>query len=422
VTQVRTLTRQVFHGWWIVSGAMMMQALISALFLQAYGVYATFWMSEFGWSRTTVSLAYSLHRTENGLLGPLHGWLLQHVSPRLVILAGVLVLGAGFIVLSRVQNLTQFIAVFLTMAVGASLAGILSLMTVIVNWFDQRRATALALLTTGLSIGGLAVPLVATGMVTFGWRAVAAASGLLVLLAGIPIARIMHHSPEMLGLRPDGQGQDALPGSEARQLSATVSPVTLGQALRTGAFWLLSFGHATAIAVVSAVTVHFVIYAQTAVGLSITVAAALVTLLTALTMIGQLLGGLFGDRIDKRWLAGGGMLGHAAAMACLAWASAPALVVIATILHGLSWGVRGPLMGAMRADYFGRETFAMIMGTSSLVVMMGSVGGPLVVGLLADATGRYSFAFLVLCAVSVTGAGAFFALGKPAPTTFVTQT
>jgi hypothetical protein len=50
------------------------------------------------------------------------------------------------------------------------------------------------------------------------------------------------------------------------------------------------------------------------------------------------------------------------------------------VLHGFAWGVRGPLMGAMRADYFGREAFASVMGFSSLVVMFGSVGGPLLVG------------------------------------------
>jgi len=29
------------------------------------------------------------------------------------------------------------------------------------------------------------------------------------------------------------------------------------------------------------------------------------------------------------------------------------MVVVFAVLHGLAWGVRGPLMAARRADYFG---------------------------------------------------------------------
>ena len=71
------------------------------------------------------------------------------------------------------------------MAVGASLAGLLSLTTVIVNWFDKHRAKALSLMATGMSLGGLAIPLVTVAMVTYGWRGVAFGSGVLVLLVGV---------------------------------------------------------------------------------------------------------------------------------------------------------------------------------------------------------------------------------------------
>src|SRR3546814_1238143 len=67
-------------------------------------------------------------------------------------------LGAGFMWLSAVQGLVQFVGAFLVMAVGASLAGLLSLTTVVVNWFDRHRAKALSLMATGMSLGGLTIP------------------------------------------------------------------------------------------------------------------------------------------------------------------------------------------------------------------------------------------------------------------------
>ncbi|HET8985207.1 MAG TPA: hypothetical protein VFN03_05565 [Trueperaceae bacterium] len=56
------------------------------------------------------------------------------------------------------------------------------------------------------------------------------------------------------------------------------------------------------------------------------------------------------------------MLGHAAAVAIVAFAATTDALLVPAVLHGLSWGLRGPLMSAMRTDYFGRASFAMIMG------------------------------------------------------------
>jgi len=390
---------------------MVLQTLLSALFQQAYGVYATFWMAEFGWSSTTIALAYSLHRTESALLGPPHGWLLQRFSPRVVVLAGVVMLGAGFMWLSVVPGLAQFIGAFLVMAVGASLAGLLSLTTVLVNWFDRHRAKALSLMATGMSLGGVAIPLVTLAMVSFGWRGVAFGSGVLVLLIGIPVSRFMHREPEQFGLLPDG-ATVAADGTSAR--TAPIRPaLTAGAALRTRTFWQLSVGHTAGVTIVSAIGVHFVIFAENAVGISVTLAASLLMVMTLLVMLGQLIGGFYGDRVDKRYLAGTGMLGHAAAVAILAYAGSTAALVAAAVLHGLAWGLRGPLMSAMRADYFGRASFAMIMGASSLIVTLGSVGGPLLAGILVDTTGSYRLAFLILTGVSVVGAAAFFLLRAP---------
>jgi len=414
LTRLHQRAAGIYRGWWLVAGAMALQAVLAGLFFQAYGAYAAYWMAEFGWSRTTISLAYSLHRTESGLLGPLHGWLLQRVSPRRVIVAGVLTLGFGFMALAFVQDFVQFIVVFLLMAVGASLCGLLSLMTVLVNWFEKRRATALSLMQTGMSLGGLAVPLVALGLVAFGWRPMAFVSGILVIAVGLPIARLMRRDPEQLGLRPDGVPAGASTrGARARALS-TGPAFTVREAIRTWAFWSMSIAHAAAVAVVAAVSVHFVIFVNETLGLSVAVAASMLALMTGVSIVGQLVGGVLGDRVDKRALATGGMLGHALAMALLAVAATPLAVTLAALLHGVAWGLRGPLMGALRADYFGRDSFAAVMGFSSLIVMVGTVGGPLMLGIVTDVTGSYAPGFVTLALVALVGSIGFATLRRPA--------
>jgi sugar phosphate permease len=405
--------RRIFHGWKIVGGAVAMQSLQSLLFWQAFGTYAALWMADFGWSRTTIAWAASLQRTESGLLGPIHGWMLDRTSPRRVFVLGVVMMAAGLVGVAFVTNFTQFIVLYLIASIGSSLCGMLTLMTVVVNWFDRYRARSMAAMQLGISLGSLALPALAWALVTYGWRPVSIASGLVVLAAGLPIARLLHRDPESRGLRPDGGAAGEAPAPTAPP--ATGPRLLAGGALRTRAFWLISTGHAAALAIMSAVGVHFVVYVTEVLGVGITTAATLVAVMTAASVVGQVVGGVAGDRVDKRWLAGGAMLAHALSMALLVSAGSMLAVMSAAVLHGLAWGVRGPLMGAMRADYFGRRAFASVMGFSSLVVMFGSVAGPLVIGLVADGTGSYAGAYVALAVVGLLGAAAFFALGRPDP-------
>ncbi|HZW26841.1 MAG TPA: MFS transporter [Trueperaceae bacterium] len=411
MTRLLRLPVSVFHGWWVVAGATCIQALQGLLFFQSFGVYAPFWMAEFGWTRTTVSLIHSLHRTESGLLGPVHGWLLQRYGARRVVLGGMLMLGAGFVALGFVRDLAQFLAVFLLMAVGVSLCGFLSLMTMVVNWFERLRARAMAVVALGISLGGLLVPVLAWLLVTYGWRPVAIGSGVVYLLLAWPLGRVFVDEPEAMGLRPDGVEVTAQAEAEG---AAPARPLDTRRVLRSREFWLLSLGHSNALAIVGAVTVHFVIYVGEKLELGVTTAAAMFTLITLCQVAGQALGGVLGDRYDKRWLAAAGMAMHTLAMVVLVVAGSAAAVGSAAVLHGLAWGLRGPLMSAMRADYFGRKAFAMVMGYSSLIIMVGSVVGPLLVGLLTDLRGEYGLAFGALAVLGAVGVVAFLVL-PPAP-------
>jgi len=98
----------------------------------------------------------------------------------------------------------------------------------------------------------------------------------------------------------------------------------------------------------------------------------------------------------------------------LALATAFWMVLLFAVLHGLSWGMRGPLMAAIRADYFGSGSFGMITGVSSMVIMFGMMLGPLVAGILADRTGSYVPGFSVLAACAAAGSVAFLLARRPA--------
>ena len=89
-------------------------------------------------------------------------------------------------------------------------------------------------------------------------------------------------------------------------------------------------------------------------------------------------------------ICAGCLIAHAAALLLLAAATQFWMVVAFAVIHGFSWGMRGPLMSAIRADYFGSASFGTIAGFSSMIVMFGMIIGPILAGVLADRTGSYA--------------------------------
>lgn len=413
--------RRPFYGWWIVGAAIGAQALSAGLLQQAFGSYVVLLERDFGWSRTALAGAFSLARVEDGLLGPIQGWFLDRLGPRAVMRAGMLLFAGGFFLFARIDSITGFYLAYLVMAVGASFAGFLSITTVIVNWFEEKRQTAMGIALLGTAIGGFSLPLVVWGLETLGWRAVANISGLTVLAVGLPLTQIIRQRPEPYGYLPDGRQPDAGDATEAGGAVQRVShdpEFTVRQALRTKAFWYISLAHAASVLVVAVVQVHFTAHLVGSLSYSLGAAATLTTIMTAANFAGRPLGGWLANRVGSRAVILGCMLLHAGSLLALAYGSSMPILIGFALGNGLAWGARVPVIVTMRAEYFGTKSFGSIMGISSSVVTVASVAAPFLAGLSYDVTGSYTFGFTALAASAALGTLFLVFLPKPqaAPT------
>ncbi|GBD11514.1 Hexuronate transporter [bacterium HR23] len=384
--------------------------MFGLLFFHGFGTFFVALQREFGWSRTLLSGAYSLSRVEGGMLGPLEGILIDRLGPRRVVLIGLTMSAIGFLLFSRTHTPTWFYASYLVMSLGFSLAGWLTLSTAVNNWFIRRRATAVSFLSVGLSIGGLMVPLLALALEGLGWRTTSVAIAVLVMAIGAPMAMVLRRRPEDFGLLPDGA-----PSRPTATGGGTAIPsvdFTIWQAVRTRAFWAVSLGHAVALIPTTAVVVHLVPFLDNEVRLPLAVAATVVTVSTAIGIPAQVLGGMTGDKVDKRLALALLSAGQGVALLVLAVTHNLLVAMLFAVLHGVTWGARAPLTTAIRGDYFGRRYFATISGTMNIITTLGSVAGPLFVGVMADRVG-YRPAFLVAAAVTVLGSLLFLAARRP---------
>jgi len=402
-----------FHGWTMVGAGSLMQFVQGTLLLQSFGAYFAILRDDRGWSKTELAGAAAMHQLEAALLGPVLGWFLDRFGAQWMIRIGAIIFGCGFMLLSTIDSLLAFYGAFIMTALGASLCGFFPLNVALIRWFEKKRARALSTMQLGMAAGGLCVPLVAWALATWGWRATAFASGILVILVCVPLSFVFKHRPEDIGEVVDGIRQDPanLQADEKNENEPATRDFTAREALRTQAFWLLSLGHGFALFVVMAVNTHAITHMKEGLGYTLEAAAFVIMLQTVAQLCGVGTGAWIGDRMDKRLASAGCMLGHAVGLLCLAYALNPAMVVVYAIVHGFSWGLRGPLMQAIRADYFGRSAIGMILGLSFMIIIVGQVGGPMIAGILSDITGNYRLGFTVLAILAGLGS-VFFLLAK----------
>jgi sugar phosphate permease len=406
---------KIFYGWRIVGAGCAIQFLLAALLIQSFGLYIAALSEEMGWSKTTLGGAAALQSAESAIIGPMLGWMMDRWGPQSLIRWGVVSFSAGLFLLSQVDSIPVFYLSALLMAIGASLAGYFPLSVSIVQWFSKHRARALSIMNLGLALGGLMVPALAWSMQQWGWRTTAAVSGCVALVLGWPLSRVIRRRPEDHGEHVDGIAPAVhMPGTTPPESSAQTE-FTLQQALRTQAFWLLAIGHGLALLVVTAVNVHAITHMKEGLGYSVATASWVIMLMTFGQLIGVLLGASIGDKVEKRKVAALCMLSHAVGLLFLTYSTSMPELFAFALFHGLAWGLRGPFMQAIRADYFGRHAIGAIMGISTAIIAVGQIGGPMMAGLLADLTGDYRLGFTVLAMLAALGSVSFMLATQPLP-------
>ncbi len=404
---------KLFYGWRVVGAGGALQFLQSVLLNSAFGIYVAVLVEERGWSKTALSGVAALKSTEVALLGPVLGWLVDRFGSQGMVRLGVVLFGIGFMLLSQIDTLLGFYGAFLVIALGSSMFSNMLVSVAIIQWFEKHRTRALSALQFGGAIGGLFVFIVAWAMQMWGWRATALGSGAISIVLGWPLASMIRSRPSDVGETVDGLPPAPKVSGQA-DAPASGPSFTARQALRTSTFWLLSLGHACSLLVVMAINVHAITHMKEGLGYSLAQASMLFVLVTLGQFFGVMLGWLIGEKFVKRKVAAACMLMHAGGMLLVTYAPGAVILAFALLLHGVAWGLRGPYMQAIRADYFGRRSIGVILGLSTMVTVIGNIVGPMLAGMFADWRGDYQAGFTVLAVLAAVGS-LFFLMAKPPP-------
>lgn len=400
------MTGRLFPGW-VVVGAAALVLFLAYGAQYAFGVFFAALLEEFGWSRASLSGAFSLYVLVYSGFAVAAGRLTDRWGPRAVIGLGGAFLGLGLAGMSGVTALWQpFVLYGGIAAVGMSTAFVPCTATV-VRWFVRRRGLAVGIASAGGSLGTLVLPPVAHLLVSgIGWRWAYVAFGAVILLALNGLARLMRRDPESLGLAPDG---DPAPAPAAEQGAGP--DWTTGAALRTRAFWILFSVFSASWVPVFVPVVHLVAHARD-LGIPPLGAATLISATGVGAVGGRVVMGAVSDRIGRRpALAAGFVLETAAFLGFLGPGSLAGLYLPA-LVFGFAYGSVSTMLPAVVSDFFGRAQAGTLVGI--LFGLAGPVAavGPVMAGWVYDRRGSYDLAWWLSAACNA-GAVLLLAAARP---------
>jgi MFS family permease len=393
--------QRFFYGWVIVFGGFATHLLVAPTYAFGMSLFFNPIRNEMGWGAGVTSLAFSLRSFQSGVLAPFTGFLIDRFGSRTMMMAGMFMLGAGLMILSRIEALWQFYAAFLFIALGTSIGYGQAMNAALVNWFQKQRMRALGLMWAGGSVGGFMVPIVAFLLSHYGWRNTLLICGLAVWGMGIPIASLMRHRPEPYGLGPDGEplAPEARVSVERRRSRKSpdkdgTNVWTVRKAIRTRTFWIIATAQGgSRLALGMVLTVHLIPFLESQ-GMSKSTAALIITVFSASSLPARLILGWIGDRVEKRLLITLVYGLNATAIIVLAASQNFWQAAIYGVMAGMARGAEAITDATLVSERFGTANFAAISGVLQSLGIFAGIVGPLLGGVMFDILGSYRPVFL----------------------------
>lgn len=402
---------RIYRGWSTVyAGTAILAVLVGSQTGGSIGHFFVALLREFGWSRTLLSGAFSLVRIEGSILGPIEGILTDKFGPHNMVLLGGIFASIGFVLLARVDNAMDFYIALLAITGGVGFGSVIPVTAAVNWWFDRDRSKAISRAMAGVGMGALWSPLIAVILTNFGWRIAAYSIAISLLLCVVPLSRLLR-PPRFNSQEITAPATSELPDDNTPPTEHSGQEFTFKEAVKTRAFWLIPLVHATNGFSASAVYVHGIPHLSD-MGFSPEFAGYIFFIYGVVEVLVRMFGGFMGDKFDKRMVIFLYCTVMALGVVVLAFASSPIVALLFAVLFAIGHGGRGPLLFAIRGEYFGRKNYGKIMGVGSLITGISGFTTPLILGILFDVQGSYVFGFLAMAAATFLG-GFLIIAAKP---------
>ncbi|MEP7213932.1 MAG: MFS transporter [Acidobacteriota bacterium] len=327
-----------------------------------------------------------------GVFSLVTGVFIDRVGSRRFMVAGCLVLGAGLVFYSFAKTPADVYISHSLLGLSLGLVGVMIQTVLVSNWFRRKRGSAMGIVLTGTSFGGVLIPVIATPLISaYGWRLALQLLSLLVWLVLLPASVfLVKDKAADIGMNFDGdESSQAVPAEITNDNGSTFR-----EALGSPVFWMIAFCAALIFYPIFTISQQFNLYLQNTIGVSKESAAFAQSVLFATSVGGKFLFGWLCDYFPTR----------AVIMICcgvmfLATVMLVGFINAATIYvfllpFGLGYGGTFVLIQLLTVESFGLRDIGKILGALTLIETLGGFAGSVITGYLAGLSGGdYTGAF-----------------------------
>ncbi|MCK5055152.1 MAG: OFA family MFS transporter [Candidatus Aminicenantes bacterium] len=402
--------QKTMNRWMVVVGAVLIQLCLGAIY--AWSVF-TKPLVEAGWSKAQTQGVFAAGLATFAIIMVLAGRIMPKFGPRMVAMAGGVVLGLGYI-LGGLIGKTDFIGLFILIGiVGGAGIGLAYVVPIAVGmrWFPDKKG-----LITGLAVAGFGFGALLWVKLAGSWGHLIANQGLsmtfviygIVFLVAVVIGGIwMKFPPE--GWKPEGY----TPPEPVSGKAAGAVDFKSGEMLKTPQYYMILltfvFGASAGLMCIGLMKL-FPMQALQANGMDLAAASAVAGTAMAIFFslangIGRIAWGAISDKLGRK-LSITLMMGIQGIIVILfQWiAGTPVLLYVGATLIGFNFGGNFALFPTITADTFGTKFVGQNYGWVFLAYGVGGIFGPMLGGKLGD-MGNFPLAFTICGILCLVAAG-----------------
>ena len=397
-----------FYGWLVVLAAF---AVTFFGFGSAYtfSAFVEPLQRDFGASRGSVSLVFSLAGFLYFGLGIVSGPLADRFGSRRLAVAGMILTGLGLAAASAARSLLEVYAAYgLGVGLGVGCAYVPAIGAV-QRWFVRRRGFASGLAVSGIGFGTLLMPPLASLLIEMlGWRGAYLVLGGLAATIGAALAVLIENDPRDRGLGPDGDPRQSDAPTVRREGTSVREAIRSRRFIGLYASCLIcSFG-------VFVPFVHLVPYARDH-GVAPSSAVLLLGAIGVGSTAGRFFLGGLADRMGRQFslvLMFAGM-----ALALVTWVVSVDIWSLAAFafLYGVFYGGWVAVLPAVVMDYFGGRNVSSIIGVLYTSVAFGTLVGPSAAGFAFDLNHSYTLPIMASASTNIVAAVIVAAMSRATP-------
>lgn len=368
-------------------------------------VFIEHYISDFGWSRSTISSMYSLATLLSGTLLIFVGRISDKYGSRKVTLAAAAGLGIAALLSSFIFAPWMLFLVFFLGRINGQGTLTLTPATILPRWYISKRAFAFSLMSLGGVIGSALMPPLNSFLINLtGWRVTWRIWAITIWVVFLPLVWLfLYDSPQQLNLLPDFKKKlESDSETKTNTKYENIASWTLREAMTTFSFWGMLFVQILIPMISTGITFNFVSIMNSK-NVMTSEAPFLLSIIALMGLPTALLAGTILNRIKTHFAGAAFSLILSISMLTLIFTSDFKTAVIFAVLQGIAQGIQIVWSGLVWPNYFGTRHIGSIKGLAMTSTVIASAIGPIPFAMSFDRFNTYMPVLYLVLFLSAAG-------------------